>query len=178
MGREPPFARLVAFRSVANADARGGRELRLIVIRLDPKAVGHYEVFAIERTVDVQKFRKPSRTFRPFNAAYQHGFGTLRRPRHNIQHFVHSVAKVDVCAAAGRIHYIRSRRSPLVGMAGGVLFAAVGFRFRYAPPYCGSVLQPAAEPRADKRLRHRHRIPPIVLFHQSFQIVLLTFYLR
>ena len=36
-----------------------------------------------------------------------------------------------------------------------------------APPHDGSILQPTAKPRTDKRLRRRHRVNRIALCSQS-----------
>ena len=81
--------------------------------------------------------------------------------------FVHPVAEVDVGAAARRVHHVRPRRAPLVRVAGGVLLAAVGLCLGNAPPHDSSVLQSAAEPRADERLRRRHRVNRIIVCRQS-----------
>ena len=105
---------------------------------------------------------EPSGAFRAFNAADEHRLWTPFRPRHDVQHFVHPVAEIDVGAAARRIHHVRPRRAPLVRMAGRVLLAAVRLRLGNAPPHDGSILQPTAKPRADKRLSARHRINRVI----------------
>ena len=47
------------------------------------------------------------------------------------------------------------------------ILAAVRLRLGDAPPHDGSILQPTAKPRADKRFCHRHRVNRIVLCRQS-----------
>ena len=60
------------------------------------------------------------------------------------------------------IHHVRPRRAPLVRMAGRVLLAAVRLRLGNAPPNDSPILQPTAQPRADKRLCRRHRINRVI----------------
>ena len=113
-------------------------------------------------TIDLKKLRQSSGAFRAFHAANEHRLGTPFRPRHDVQHFVHPVAEVDVGAAARRVHHVRPRRAPLVRMAGRVLLAAVRLRLGDAPPHDGPILQPTAQPRADKRLGTCHRVNRII----------------
>ena len=167
--RKPPPALLVAFRGVADANARGGGELDARVVAFNPKSVGRNKVFTVERAVDLEKFRQPARAFRSLDAANEDGLGTPFRAGHNIQHFVHPVAKIDVSAAASGIHYICSRRPSLMRMAGGILFSAIGLCLGNASPHDSAILQPTTKPRANQRLRRRHRVNRIVIFGQTLQ---------
>ena len=74
-------------------------------------------------------------------------------------------------AAARRIHDICPRSATFMRVTGGVLFAAVGLCVGNAPPNDGPIIHPTAQPRADKRLRRRHRVNRIVLCRQSAHIV-------
>ena len=47
------------------------------------------------------------------------------------------------------------------------ILAAVRLRLGNAPPHNAPVLQSAAQPRADKRLHHRHRVNRIIARRQS-----------
>ena len=47
------------------------------------------------------------------------------------------------------------------------ILAAVRLGFGDAPPHDGSILQPTAKPRADERLRRRHRVNRIIVCRQS-----------
>ena len=172
--RKAPLAVLVAFGSVGDADARGGGELDARAVAFKPEAIGANEVFAVERAVDLEKLRQPSGAFRAFNAADEHRLWTPFRPRHDVQHFVHPVAEIDVGAAARRIHHVRPRRAPFVRMAGRVLLAAVRLRLGDAPPNDSAVVEPTAKPCADEHLRASHRINRIILCRQSTHFGFLT----
>ena len=112
--RKTPLAVLVALGGVGDADARGGGEPDARAVAFKPQSIGANEVFAVERAVDLEKLRQPSGAFRAFHATDEHRLGTPFRPRHDVQHFVHPVAEIDVGAAARRVHHIRPRRAPLV----------------------------------------------------------------
>ena len=47
------------------------------------------------------------------------------------------------------------------------ILAAVRLRLGNAPPNDGPILQPTAQPRADKCLCHRHRVNRVVVCRQS-----------
>ena len=142
-------------------------------VAFKPQPVGADEVFAVERAVDLEKLRQPPGAFRAFHAANEHRLGTPFRPRHDVQHFVHPVAEVDVGAAARRVHHVRPRRAPLVRMAGRVLLAAVRLGFGNAPPNDRTVVETTAKPRADKRSCHRHRINRIIFRSQSMHFIVM-----
>ena len=123
--REAPFAGLVAFGGVGDADAGRGGELEDRAVAFKPKTFGGDEILAVEGAVDLKKLGQLARTACALDAANQHRLRTTFNACHDVQHFMHPVAKIDVGATAGRIHHVGARGPSLVRMAGGILFAAV-----------------------------------------------------
>ena len=131
-------------------------------VRFYPQPIGADKIFPIMRAVNLEKFCQPPRAFRPFHPANKHGFRTSLGTGHDIQHFMHSVAEINIGASAGGIHHIRPCSPPFVRMTGCIFFAAIRLGFGNAPPYDATVIHPAAKPRADKHLRRRHRVNSII----------------
>ena len=160
--REAPFAGLVAFGGVGDADAGRGGELEDRAAAFEPKTFGGDEILAVEGAVDLKEFGQSAGTACALNTTNQHRLRTSFRACHDVQHFMHPVAEIDVGATAGRIHHVGARRPALVRMAGGIFFTAIGLRRGDAPPDNRAVIEPTAKKGTDERFCCRHRINAVV----------------
>ena len=142
--REAPFAGLVALGGVGDADAGRGGELEGRAVAFKPKPAGGDEILAVEGAVDLKEPGQLAGTACAFDAANQHRLRPTFGACHDVQHFMHPVAEIDVGATAGRIHHVGARRPSLVRMAGGILLAAVGLGLGDAPPDDRAVVEPTA----------------------------------
>ena len=160
--REAPFAGLVAFGGVGDANAGRGGEFEGCAVAFKPKTFGGDEILTVEGAVDLKEFGQSAGTTCALNTTNQHRLRTAFNACHDVQHFVHPVAEIDVGATAGRIHHVGARGTSLVRMAGGILFAAVGLRLGDAPPEDRTVVEPTAKKNTDERFCRRHRIDAII----------------
>ena len=165
--REAPFAGLVAFGGVGDADAGRGGELEDRAVAFKPKTFGGDEILAVESAIDLKELGQLARTVCALDAADQHCLRMSFNACHDVQHFVHPVAEIDVGATAGRIHHVSARGPSLVRMTGGILFAAVGLRLGDAPTEDRTVVEPTAKKNTDERFCRRHRIDAIIRRHEA-----------
>ena len=101
--RETPFAGLVALGGVGDADAGRGGELEDRAVAFKPKTFGGDEILAVEGAVDLKELGQPAGTACALDTANQHRLRTSFNACHDVQHFVHPVAEIDVGATAGRM---------------------------------------------------------------------------
>ena len=74
--REAPFAGLVAFGGIGDADTGRGDELEGCTVALKPKTFGDDEILAIKGAVDLKELGQLAGTAFALDAANQHRFRT------------------------------------------------------------------------------------------------------
>ena len=132
MCEEAPGTEAVAGGGVGDADTGGGGMGWggfAATIVFEPEALGGDEAFGVEGAGNLEVAGEFARAVETFDAADEDGFGEIFISADDVEEVVDSVAEVDVGVSAFGVHDIGAWSASFAGVAGGVVFTVIGFRF-------------------------------------------------
>ena len=92
------------------------------------------DIFAVQFSRNAQALRQLTGAVCIAACPDQHRFRLFFLTGDDVQQPMNAVAQIDIDCAGFHIHDFRPLGLALVGMAGGISFAAIGFRFGNAQP--------------------------------------------